>query len=187
MSALRGMSHSQMALWTWQTQGFRIDRDRVCWQRSRYLKQCPELWPKYLAVRDRLGTDQFLWLFTVRCDWSANTVDTPRRCLWELSVPTSAVALFVDERLAGRLVRKQPCTDPHTWRAWREEARQASGPHGSGKREDFFAQKLADYDKLGTCQEPEWGRMFIDAEAAEDVSAVLTCPVPPAWITDTPA
>jgi hypothetical protein len=175
-----------MTLWTWQTSGFDICRDRIDLGRSHYHNHADGIPQKYQRVFERLNTRDLVWCFTVDTPWKSNQTTENRRVSWTLEVPISEIMCFVDELLVGRLLTDKLCPDIATWRSWRREA-VAQHPNRPDRQHEFIETKLGSFAGRISTADEAWRGFFLDEpEAAEHVTALLRCPIDSNWIIECP-
>lgn len=177
-------SEPSMTLWTWQGCGFQIDRERVDPKRSYYLAQCPNLVPKYEAVRKRLGlkTYHFLWCWTMPPDKFRRGGKPLTK--WTLDVPLDQI-LFIDELLAGWLKDGFDCPPPEVWSVLRKRAKKKF-PNNLTHREEFIKTKLGNCKAAaGTSPKASYKDIFLaNPEPDELVTAVIRSPINSCWIRE---
>lgn len=172
-----------MRLSTWHKPDFSLLAGRVERSKSEYVQTVKAIRPAYAELAVRLGTDQFIWCYTVPNQHF--TVPSRTEVEWILDVPTAAVLRFVDDIVWNRILGVR-CALPASIRfKWKDEAyrqfpRNAQRRHAAEKalEEAFWSQE----PPRGSW----WNVLFVEPQSGEMVTALVRHPVLPEWVLKNP-
>lgn len=156
---------------TWQGRDFSLVSGHIDWKHSQYCRDFPRVRDCYPRLARRLGTDQFIWCYLNRSEYSY--IRGSHRVEWVLSVPEADVLAFYDEAAWHRLIDQHP-----EFPQWRLEALAAQAG-GAEAYDEHIRQRWREYELPADAL---WNRLFVRANSGVVKGALLRHPVDPSWI-----
>ncbi len=183
-----------MRLWTWQKKGFSLTRGKVeGLKHSDYLNgpcmpECEKarFREAYKKLRERLGTDQFLWFFTNEEEAKNNPskLGYEGKVLWEIDVPENEVSKLV-----------WICPKAWRWIIYREDGWPSKKfDHLYAVLNDFYLSRMEkSYSRDQFCKEYSnywqelsddklWEAVFYNCGIRECQNTLVYHPVEKGWI-----
>jgi hypothetical protein len=170
---------NDLLLWSFHKSDFSLIEGTVDHRYSEYYRCDPGIRDAYRRLWDHLGTDQVVWCYRQRGDFSGRH---PGKKQWALRVPRSAVVAFVNRYVWARIIGSRHFAPPRTLRRkWKEEVL-GTFPHDHDARKVLEDAKYAGFWNEQPPANGWWSTVFVPGPGGEGIDALLRHPVERKWL-----